>query len=184
MLSCAHIRYKAALHARISQRYGFFDLRGGLTPQPSMRKETRTMKTTVRLLIVLLLLPVLAIKSPAQGPKVLKEFRGVKLGMKSDAVKAALGKAEEGSSEAREEYISNDVAITIHYDAGAVKAIQAQYLDAAKAPGWTEVVGDAPIEEMSNGAKTARKVVVGENYWVSMYRSKDGAVVRITISKS
>jgi hypothetical protein len=149
-----------------------------------MRKETRKMKTNARLLMVLLLLPVLAIRSPAQGSKVLKEFRGVKLGMKADAVKAALGKVEEGSSESREEYVSNDAAITIHYDAGAVRAIQVQYLDTAKAPNWADVVGDAPIEEMANGAKTARKVVNAENYWVSMYRSKDGTVVRITISKS
>ncbi len=161
----------------------FFGLREGFTPQPAMRKETRPMKTTVRLLIVLALLSVLAIETLAQG-KVLREFRGVKLGMKQDAVKAALGKAEDGSSEAREEYLSNDEAITIHYDAGAVKAIQVQYLDAAKAPTWTEVVGDAAIEEMANGAKTARKVINAESFWVSMYRSKDGTVVRITISKS
>jgi hypothetical protein len=145
------------------------------------------MKVAMRLLIVLALLSgvaAAALRVTAQSRKVLNEFHGVKLGMKAADVTKALGKPES-SSETREEYtFDGENSITIHYDGGVVKAIQIYFTDPSKAPGWTDVVGDAPIEEMANGAKAARKVVDSEKYWVSMYRSKDGTTVRITISRS
>lgn len=148
------------------------------------------MRVTMRILIGLVLLagPVAgaagAVGVSAQAKKVLNEFHGVKLGMKPADVKIALGKPES-SSESREEYtFDGENSITVHYEAGVVKAIQIYFTDGAKAPGWTDVVGDAPVEEMANGAKAARKVVDSEKYWVSMYRSKDGTTVRITISRS
>ena len=145
------------------------------------------MKVAMRLLIVLALLSGIAagaIRVSAQAKKVLNEFHGVKLGMKPADVKTALGKPES-SSESRDEFVfDGENSITVHYEAGVVKAIQIFFTDPSKAPGWTDVVGDAPVEEMANGAKAARKVVESEKYWVSMYRSKDGTTVRITISRS
>ena len=142
----------------------------------------------MRILIVLALLSGIASSAVGVNPqpqkKVLNEFRGVKLGMKPADVKTALGKPES-ASESREEYnFDGENSITIHYEGGVVKAIQIFFTDPAKAPEWTDVVGDAPVEEMANGAKAARKVVDSEKYWVSMYRSKDGTIVRITISRS
>lgn len=120
----------------------------------------------------------------AQEKKVLREFRGVRIGMKADAVHTALGKPAS-TADNREEYtFDGDNQITVHYDNGEVKAIQIFYVDASKAPDWGEVVGDAEIEEMANGAKAARKVVSAEKFWVTMYRNQDGSIVRITISRS
>ena len=85
------------------------------------------MKVAMRLLIGLALLSgmaALAFSRGFQTPKVLKEFHGVKLGMKAADVKTALGKAES-SSETREEYnFDGENSITIHYEGGVVKAIQ------------------------------------------------------------
>jgi len=145
------------------------------------------MRVAMRILIGLVLLSGVIAGSVgvgAQAKKVLSEFHGVKLGMKPADVKTALGKPES-ASESREEYnFDGENSITIHYEGGVVKAIQIYFTNGAKAPGWTEVVGDAPVEEMANGAKAARKVVDSDKYWVSMYRSKDGTTVRITISRS
>lgn len=120
----------------------------------------------------------------AQEKKILREFRGVRLGLKADAVHAALGNPAS-TADNREEYtFEGENQITIHYLNGEVKAIQIYYVDTAKAPDWAEVVGDAEIVEMENGAKSARKVVNAEKFWVTMYRSQDGTIVRITLSRS
>jgi hypothetical protein len=119
----------------------------------------------------------------AQEKKVMTEFRGVRLGMKKAQVISALGKPSS-SDEARDEFSPDDDSqITIHYDNGEVRAIQLSFLSAAKAPAWTDVVGDAEISQTETGAKTARKVVSAEHFWVSMYQNKDGSVTRITISR-
>ncbi|MEP7270423.1 MAG: hypothetical protein ABI882_02910 [Acidobacteriota bacterium] len=118
-----------------------------------------------------------------QDKKVLTEFRGVRLGFKKEQVQAALGKPSN-ADEARAEFtFDGENQITIHYDNGEVRAIQISYVTATKVPSWTEVVGDAEISQMESGAKTARKVVNAEHFWVSMYQSKDGSITRITISR-
>lgn len=119
----------------------------------------------------------------SQEKKVMREFRGVRLGFKKEQVQAALGKPTS-TPESKEEYnFDGDNQITIHYENGEVKAIQVYYATATNIPIWTEVVGDAPINQMESGAKFARKVVSADQFWVSMYQSKDGTVTRITISR-
>ncbi len=115
--------------------------------------------------------------------KVMSEFHGVKLGMKADAVRAAAGKAESTSEASDEFKLNGDDSMTVHYDNGVVKAIQLAFLDPKNAPAWKDVVGDADVNEMPNGAKSARKVVEAEKYWVSMYQNKEGTITRITISR-
>lgn len=118
-----------------------------------------------------------------QDKKVMTEFRGVRLGMKKAQVITALGKPST-SDESRDEFSPDDDSqITIHYDNGEVRAIQLSFLSAAKAPAWTDVIGDAEISQTETGAKTARKVINAEHFWVSMYQNKDGSVTRITISR-
>jgi hypothetical protein len=73
--------------------------------------------------------------------------------------------------------------MTVHYDNGEVKAIQLAFLDPKNAPPWKDVVGDAQVNELPSGAKSARKVMDDQKFWVSMYQSKDGMTTRITISK-
>lgn len=119
---------------------------------------------------------------PAQE-KVLSEFRGVKLGMKRDAVKAAMGNPESSTDTSDDFKLTGDDTMTVHYDSGEVKAIQLAFLDPKNAPAWKDVVGDAELRELPNGAKNARKVMDDQKFWVSMYQSKDGTITRITISR-
>lgn len=151
------------------------------------------MKVITKLLIALVVCGCYALfaKSSAgagnvvasQDKKVMTEFRGVRLGMKKAQVISALGKPST-SDESRDEFSPDDDSqITIHYDNGEVRAIQLSFLSAAKAPAWNDVVGDAEISQTETGAKTARKVVSAEHFWVSMYQNKDGSVTRITISR-
>jgi hypothetical protein len=118
-----------------------------------------------------------------QDPKVMREFRGVKLGLKTEAVRAALGKPESTGDDWEEYKISDNDTITVRYDAGTVKAIQVQFTNAKNAPAWTDVVGKADIQQLDSGAKTARVTLNEEKFWVSMYQNKDATVIRITISR-
>ncbi|MFN7999953.1 MAG: hypothetical protein U0X75_02930 [Acidobacteriota bacterium] len=116
------------------------------------------------------------------GP-VLREYRGIKLQMKRDEVQAALGKPENSSDASDDFKLNGDDTMTVHYDNGVVKAIQLAFLDAKNAPAWKDVVGDAEVEDMANGAKAARKTVAAEKFWVSIYQNKDASITRITISR-
>ncbi len=115
--------------------------------------------------------------------KVMREFKGVKLGLKRDAVRAAMGNPENSSDASEDFKLVGDDTMTVHYDNGEVRAIQLAFLDPKNAPAWKDVVGDAEVNELANGAKTARKTVEAEKFWVSIYQSKDGSTTRITISR-
>ena len=128
---------------------------------------------------------------PNPGPiqtksdKVLREFHGVKLGMKREAVKTAMAATPESSSDDSEDYkLTGDDTITVRYENSEVKAIQLAFHEAKNALAWNDVVGDAEVNELANGAKTARKTVEQEKFWVSIYKSQDGSIIRITISRS
>ncbi len=121
--------------------------------------------------------------STLQDKKIMQEFRGVRLGMKRDQVVAALGKPQSPGDTREDFSFDGDNQVTIHYENGEVRAIQVSFVTQTKIPGWTEVVGDAEVNQMESGAKFARKVVASEHFWVSMYQSKDGSVTRITISR-
>jgi hypothetical protein len=121
---------------------------------------------------------------PIAQQKALHEFRGVKLGMKREAVQAAMGKPENTSDDSDDFKLTGDDTMTVRYESGEVKAIQLAFLDPKNAPAWKDVVGDAEVNEMANGAKISRKVMADEKYWVSIYQSKDGSTTRITISRN
>lgn len=129
----------------------------------------------------------LFLKTTFQGSKgsekVMREFHGLKLGMKRDAVLAAAGKPENSSDNSDDFKLTGDDTMTVHYDNGEVKAIQIAFLDAKNAPAWNDVVGDAEVNELANGAKTSRKTMTDEKFWVSIYKSQDGSIIRITISR-
>jgi len=115
--------------------------------------------------------------------KVMSEYKGVKLGMKRDAVKAAMGTPATTSDTSDDFSLTGDDTMTVHYDNEEVKAIQLSFLDPKHAPAWKDVVGDAEVSELANGAKTARKTLEAEKFWVSIYQTKDGSSTRITISR-
>ena len=118
-----------------------------------------------------------------QAVKVMREFHGVKLGLKPDAVHTAMGKSE-AASETREEYkLSDDDSLTVHYDNGVVKAIQVRFTSGKNVPSWKDVVGETEIQQNENGTKFARVVITAESFWVSMYQNKEGTITSITISR-
>lgn len=117
------------------------------------------------------------------GAKVFREYKGVKLGLKREQVQAALGKPENSNANSEDYNLPSGDAMTVHYDNDEVRAIQLMFLDPKNAPEWKEVVGNAEITELANGAKTARKVYNEEKFWVSIYTNKEGSMIRITISR-
>ena len=126
-----------------------------------------------------------SISNSIQGSsKAMREFKGVKLGMKRDDARTAAGKPESSGDDSDEFKLTGDDTMTIRYENGEVKAIQLAFLDPKNAPAWKDVVGDAEVKEMANGAKTARKVIDNEKFWVSIYQSKDASTTRITISRN
>lgn len=124
------------------------------------------------------------VKSAAlwQG-KVMRDYRGVTLGMKQADVQAKLGKPNQTSESADEYKLEGEDMMTVRYENGAVTAIQLLLFDGKKAPPFNEVVGDAKIEENDSGRKLARKVLDAEHFWVSMSQSKDATMTTITIKK-
>ena len=117
--------------------------------------------------------------------KVLREYHGVKLGMKREAVQTAMGAKPENPTDDSEDYkLTGEDTMTVRYENGEVKAIQLAFLDPKNAPAWKDVVGDAEVNELANGAKTARKTVEQDKFWVSIYKNQDGYIVRITISRN
>ncbi len=119
----------------------------------------------------------------AQSAKVLREYKGIKLGLKREQVLAALGTPESNNATSDDFKLTGEDTMTVHYDNGEVKAIQLMFLDPKNAPAWKDVVGDAEITALATGAKTARKVLAEEKFWVSIYQNKEGTVIRITISR-
>lgn len=123
------------------------------------------------------------VQSSTQSGKVLREYKGVKLGLKREQVRAALGQPAS-SGEANDDFnLTGEDTMTVRYENGEVKAIQIAFLDAKNAPAWQDVVGDAEVQVLANGAKTARKVLNEEKCWVAIYQNKEGTVIRITISR-
>ena len=115
--------------------------------------------------------------------KVMSGYKDVKLGMKRADVKAALGNPASASDTSDDFNLTGDDKMTVRYNNEEVMAIQLVFSDPKNAPPWKEVVGDAEVSETSTGAKTARKIMEAEKFWVSIYQTKDGATTRITISR-
>ena len=114
----------------------------------------------------------------------MREYRGVKLGMNRDAVKAAMGKTARAAPDWDEFKLGGGDLMTVRYDdKSAVKTVQLYFTNPDRAPKWTEVVGNAEIQEKSTGSKYARAVNKEENFWVTMFQSNSGAVTTVTLSR-
>lgn len=128
--------------------------------------------------------PETAAPMPAPIPvKVMREYNGIKLGMKRDEVRAALGKTDIKEKEKDRFVLKGNNRLTAYYDKDQVKVIQLYFADAQSAPNWADVVGDAEVIQMKSGAKRARRDVPEEKFWVSIYQNKDGSITTITISR-
>jgi hypothetical protein len=126
-------------------------------------------------------------QQPQAAPQTLplmREYRGVKLGMNRDAVKAAMGKTAQSATDWDEFKLGGGDLMTVRYDdKNVVKTIQLYFTNPARAPKWTEVVGDAEIQEQPTGSKHARAVNKEENFWATMFQSKSGDVTTVTLSR-
>jgi hypothetical protein len=120
---------------------------------------------------------------PPAGTKVMREYKGLKLGLKRSDVRAVMGKPELSEQGKDRFIIKGDDRLTIYYDQDAVKAIQLYIVNPQNAPVWADVVGEAEVKELESGAKHARRDVPEEGFWVSMYQSKDGSMTTVTISR-
>jgi hypothetical protein len=115
---------------------------------------------------------------------VLREYRGVKLDMGREQVKAVMGGPAQSEKDRDEFKLGGGDFMTVRYgDMGGVKTIQLYFAEPAHAPKWAEVVGDAEIQEKSTGSKFARAVNKEKNFWVTMFQSKGGAVTTVTLSR-
>jgi hypothetical protein len=124
-----------------------------------------------------------SLTAPAPLP-VMREYRGVKLGNTREEVKAAIGRAERAENSWEEYKLDSGDLITVHYnDKGIVKTIQLYFSHPTHAPTWTEVVGNAEIQQGPTGSKYARVGISEEDFWVTMFQSKSGAVTTITLSR-
>jgi hypothetical protein len=119
-----------------------------------------------------------------QSLPLMREYRGVKLGMNRDAVKAAMGKTTRAGTDWDEFKLGGGDLMTVRYDSQkVVKTIQLYFTDPAHAPKWNEVVGDAEILKKPTGSKYARAENKEENFWVTMFQSNTGAVTTVTLSR-
>jgi hypothetical protein len=148
---------------------------------------TRLWKVTFALSLLILCAPGAIYaglqQGEGKGTKCMREFRGVKLGLKTDEVRAALGKPET-SADSRDEYkLGGDDLMTVYYEGGLVKAIQLYFANSKNVPAWAEVVGNTEIKQNDNGSKHARLVVGEENFWVAMFQNKGATITTITISR-
>lgn len=120
----------------------------------------------------------------AQARPLMREYRGVKLGVAREQVKAAMGGAARAEKDLEEFKLGGGDLMTVRYDEkGAVKTIQLYFTDSDRAPKWADVVGAAEIQEKTTGSKYARAENKEENFWVTMFQSKSGAVTTITLSR-
>jgi hypothetical protein len=151
----------------------------GLTPLAAQQKEAQPSGSAVTQQEG----QVDALSPVPKAINVMREYRGIKLGMKRDEVRDAIGKPELSDKGQDTFKIGDDDRLTTYYDDDSVKAIQLYFFESKKVPNWVDVIGDTKIEERPDGAKVTRVEVPEENFWVSMYQSKSGALTTITISR-
>ncbi len=119
-----------------------------------------------------------------QALRLMREYRGVTLGVNRDGVKAVMGETARAGMDWDEFKLRGSDLMTVRYNNnGVVKTIQLYFTNPTHAPAWTEVVGNAEIQQNSTGSKYARAVNEKENFWVTMFQSKTGAVTTITLSR-
>jgi hypothetical protein len=115
---------------------------------------------------------------------VMRDYRGVRLGMTTEEVRAVMGDPARKDQTWDEFKLSKGDLMTVHYDNGMVKAVQLYFTDADRAPEFVEVVGDIELTMKDNGARFARRVVQGEKFWVSMYQSGDKEITTVSFGQT
>lgn len=113
------------------------------------------------------------------------EYKGVKLGMSADEVRAKLGKAEE-KSDAMDFYVfSNAERARVYYQNGKASAIIATYIGRdSQAPAPAAVLGEE-IEAKADGSMYKMTMYPQAGYWVAYSRTAgDQPMTIITMQKT
>jgi len=113
------------------------------------------------------------------------EYRGVKLGMKAEEVRAKLGKPEEKSDVMDFYVFSNTERARVYYQDGTASAIIATYIGrGAAAPAPKAVLGEE-VEAKADGSMYKMTTYRDAGYWVAYSRTAgDQPMTIITMQKT
>jgi outer membrane protein assembly factor BamE (lipoprotein component of BamABCDE complex) len=121
---------------------------------------------------------------PTQQP-LYSDYKGVRLGMTAQEVRAKLGKPAMAAEDQDYYIISQTETVQIAYDAAhKVKAISVDFLEGIGAPDYKAVVGP-DIETSPDGSMHKMVFYESLGFWVSYSRSVSGVpTVSITIQRT
>lgn len=109
------------------------------------------------------------------------DYKGVRIGMTAEEVRAKLGKPELAGDDQDYYIISQTETAQVVYDAAhKAKAISVDYVDGAGAPDYKLVVGP-DIQSKPDGSMHKMVFYEGLGFWVSYNRSA-GSVPMVTIT--
>lgn len=119
--------------------------------------------------------------SPALEQPLYRDYRGVRLGMTADEIRAKLGRPTVLADDQDYYIVSPNETVQIAYDAShKVIAISADYLGGIGAPDFRTVVG--PVVELRPDGSSHKMVVYEKlGFWVSYHRSA-GSVPMVTVT--
>jgi hypothetical protein len=128
--------------------------------------------------IVVLLISVAKGQTPA-----FTEYRGIKIGMGADEVRAKLDGVKKGDKQDFLAFSEREHAQIYYDDKGKVTAISIDYFDASNAPAPDAVLG-AAIQAKDDGSMYQLNRYPEAGYWVSYNRTAgDKPVITITVQK-
>jgi outer membrane protein assembly factor BamE (lipoprotein component of BamABCDE complex) len=158
-----------------------------------IRKMKPSFLGLISTLVIMMSVGVLAAR--AQTPKassahaiqqpLYSDYKGVRLGMSADEVRAKLGKPTLGADDQDYYTISQTETVQIAYDAAhKAKAISVDFLEGIGAPDYKAVVGP-DIETRPDGSMHKIVFYKSLGFWVSYNRSVEAVpTVTITIQKT
>lgn len=138
------------------------------------------------ILLMLAAIVVLAIsvaKGQTSNTPVFTDYRGVKIGMSAEEVRAKLDEVKKGDKQDFFVFSEREQAQIYYDDKGKVTAISIDYFDASNAPAPDAVLG-AGIQAKDDGSMYQLNRYRDAGYWVSYNRTAgDKPVISITVQK-
>lgn len=163
------------------------------SPSPNPASQTQTQQTTTPATATMSDTVTQVASGPASETAAAKgtveplyrEYRGVKLGMSADEVRAKLGKPEE-KSDVMDFFVFSDKERTrVYYQDGKASAVIATYMgEETAAPEPAAVLG-TDIEAKPDGSMYRMTPYPKAGYWVAYSRTPgDSPLVMITMQKT
>jgi hypothetical protein len=114
---------------------------------------------------------------------VFTDYRGVKIGMTAEEVRAKLDRLQKGNGQDFLVFSERESAQIYYDDAGKVTAISIDYFDNSKAPSSDAVLG-VELQAKADGSMYQLNRYPEVGYWVSYNRTAGAkAIVTITMQK-